>query len=56
MQNSGFFGARTKLATGSGEVEIYSLKTLDEKVGGDIFSLPFSIRVMLESLLRNAGG
>ena len=23
---------------------------------GDVFSLPFSIRVMLESLLRNAGG
>jgi aconitate hydratase len=50
------FGARTKLTTGSDEVEIYSLKTLDEKVEGDVFSLPFSIRVMLESLLRNAGG
>ncbi|MEJ7871519.1 MAG: aconitate hydratase AcnA, partial [Rubrobacteraceae bacterium] len=50
------FGARTKLTTGSDEVEIYSLKTLDEKIDGDIFSLPFSIRVMLESLLRNAGG
>ena len=50
------FGARTKLATGFDEVEIYSLKTLDEKVDGDVFSLPFSIRVMLESLLRNAGG
>jgi hypothetical protein len=24
------FGARTKLNTGSGEVELYSLKTLDE--------------------------
>nr|MBA4116352.1 hypothetical protein [Rubrobacter sp.] len=50
------FGARTKLTTGSDEVEIYSLKTLDEKIDGDVFSLPFSIRVMLESLLRNAGG
>jgi aconitate hydratase len=50
------FGARTKLNTGSGEVELYSLKTLDEEVEGDVFSLPFSIRVMLESLLRNAGG
>jgi aconitate hydratase len=56
MQSNDPFGARTSLATGSGEVEIYSLKTLDEKVGGDVFSLPFSIRVMLESLLRNAGG
>ncbi|MDP9479357.1 MAG: aconitase family protein, partial [Actinomycetota bacterium] len=50
------FGARTTLTTGSDEVEIYSLKALDEKVEGDVFSLPFSIRVMLESLLRNAGG
>ncbi len=50
------FDARTTLNTGSDDVEIYSLKTLDEKVEGDVFSLPFSIRVMLESLLRNAGG
>jgi aconitate hydratase len=50
------FGARTTLKTGSGGVELYSLKTLHENVEGDVFSLPFSIRVMLESLLRNAGG
>src|SRR5215218_4846942 len=50
------FGARETLTTGSGDVDLYSLKILDEKVDGDVFSLPFSIRVMLESLLRNAGG
>src|SRR5215211_6573679 len=50
------FGARTMLETGSADVELYSLKTLNENVDGDVFSLPFSIRVMLESLLRNAGG
>jgi aconitate hydratase len=50
------FGARTTLKTGSGDVELYSLKTLDKNVDADVFSLPFSIRVMLESLLRNAGG
>jgi aconitate hydratase len=50
------FGARTTLETGSADVALYSLKTLDENVDGDVFSLPFSIRVMLESLLRNAGG
>jgi aconitate hydratase A / 2-methylisocitrate dehydratase len=50
------FGARTTLKTDSADVELYSLKTLDENVDGDVFSLPFSIRVMLESLLRNAGG
>ena len=56
MQNNDPFGARTSLTTGSGELEIYSLKTLDEKVEGDVFSLPFSVRVLLESLLRNCGG
>src|SRR5919112_423513 len=50
------FGARTTLKTVSGDVELYSLKTLDKNADGDVFSLPFSIRVMLESLLRNAGG
>ena len=50
------FGSRKSLKTGSGEVTYYSLKTLDEQVEGDVFSQPFSIRVMLESLLRNAGG
>src|SRR3712207_9233649 len=50
------FRSRTTLNIGSGDVELYSLKTLDEYVDGDVFSLPFSIRVMLESLLRNAGG
>jgi aconitate hydratase A / 2-methylisocitrate dehydratase len=50
------FDARVSLTAGPEEVEIYSLKALDEKVDGDVFSLPFSIRVMLESLLRNAGG
>ncbi|HET9927255.1 MAG TPA: aconitase family protein, partial [Rubrobacter sp.] len=50
------FGARTTLETGSADVELYSLKVLDKNVAGDVFSLPFSIRVMLESLLRNAGG
>jgi aconitate hydratase len=50
------FAARTTLKTGSADVGLYSLKTLDENVDGDVFSLPFSIRVMLESLLRTAGG
>ncbi|MDP9478494.1 MAG: aconitase family protein, partial [Actinomycetota bacterium] len=56
MQNNDPFGARKTLATGSGEVAYYSLKDLDEGVSGDVFSLPFSIRVLLEALLRNCGG
>ncbi|MEW6636097.1 MAG: aconitate hydratase [Actinomycetota bacterium] len=56
MQNGGLFETRKTLTVGSREVAYYSLKALDEKVEGDVFSLPFSIRVMLESLLRNCGG
>jgi aconitate hydratase len=56
MPENNAFDARSKLATGSDEVTIYSLKKLDKKVEGDVFSLPFSIRVILESLLRNCGG
>jgi aconitate hydratase len=56
MQYNDSFGARTSLTTGTGDVEIYSLKKVDERVGGDVFSLPFSIRVILESLARNCGG
>jgi aconitate hydratase len=56
MQAKDPFGARTTLSTGSGDVEIYSLKKLDERAGSDVFSLPFSIRVILESLVRNPGG
>ena len=56
MPENNAFDARARLATGADEVTYYSLKKLDEQARGDVFSLPFSIRVMLESLLRNAGG
>jgi aconitate hydratase A / 2-methylisocitrate dehydratase len=56
MPENNAFDAQTTLETESGEVTIYSLKKLDERVDGDIFSLPFSVRVILESLLRNCGG
>ena len=56
MPENNAFDAKSKLATGSDEVTIYSLGKLDEKVEGDVFSLPFSVRVILESLLRNCGG
>src|SRR5215210_2576885 len=56
MQSNNPFDTRKTLTTDSGDVEIYSLKALDERVEGDGFSLPFSVRVLLESLLRNCGG
>jgi aconitate hydratase len=56
MHTNDCFGARTDLRLDSGNLEFYSLKELDERVSGDVFSLPFSVRVLLESLLRNCGG
>src|ERR671914_151105 len=56
MPENNAFDAQIRLDTSAGEVTIHSLKTLDERVEGDIFSLPFSVRVILESLLRNCGG
>ncbi len=56
MPENNAFDAQTGLGTSTGEVIIHSLKRLDERVDGDVFSLPFSVRVILESLLRNCGG
>ncbi|MGF1473547.1 MAG: aconitate hydratase AcnA [Rubrobacteraceae bacterium] len=56
MSDNDSFNTQSKLDTDSGEVQIYSLEKLDEQVSGDVFSVPFSIRVLLESLLRNNGG
>src|ERR671913_289009 len=53
MPDNNAFDAQSRLDTSAGVVTIHSLKRLDEKVEGDVFSLPFSIRVILESLVRN---
>ncbi|HKD36711.1 MAG TPA: aconitate hydratase AcnA, partial [Pirellulales bacterium] len=50
------FGARDTFDTGSGRAAIYRLSKLEEAGIGRISSLPFSIRLLLESLLRNCDG
>ncbi len=48
------FGAKKKLRLSNGdEVNYYSLQTLLDQKIGDVGKLPFSIRVLLESVLRN---
>ena len=47
------FGAESKLTTKSGDYTIFRLGKLAEAKIGDINTLPFSIRVLLEALLRN---
>ncbi|HWL08814.1 MAG TPA: aconitate hydratase AcnA [Planctomicrobium sp.] len=53
MSASNPFGAESLLKTAAGEVTIHRLQKLTELGLGDISRLPFSIRVLLESALRN---
>ena len=50
-QNS--FGARDKLAVGEREYEIFRLEALQREY--DVARLPFSLKVLLENLLRTEG-
>ncbi|HEV3415963.1 MAG TPA: aconitase family protein, partial [Pirellulales bacterium] len=50
------FGARDTFDTGSGRAAIYRLSKLEDAGLGRISALPFSIRMLLESLLRNCDG
>src|SRR3954453_14775253 len=47
------FGSETKLSSKAGDLKIYSLKRLGQLGLGDLDRLPFSIKVLLESCLRN---
>ena len=47
------FGAEAKLKTQSGQYTIYRLPKLIEDGIGDVNTLPFSLRVLLEACLRN---
>ena len=50
------FGAKETLETGSGKAYYYRLSKLQELGHGNIETMPFSIKVMLEALLRNENG
>jgi aconitate hydratase len=50
------FGARDAFNTGSGQAALYRLTRLEEAGLGSIGQLPFSIRILLESVLRNCDG
>jgi aconitate hydratase len=50
------FGARGTFETGGGKAAIYRLSKLEEAGLGHVSALPFSIRLLLESLLRNCDG
>ena len=50
------FDARASFDTGSGSASYYRLEALQEQGLGDVSRLPYSIKVLLESLLRNENG
>ena len=50
------FGARARLETPQGPVTIYRLEVLEKAGIGRINRMPFSIKVLLEAVLRNLDG
>jgi aconitate hydratase len=53
MTNS--FGARSTLTVGASEYEIYRLDSLEQR-GVNLARLPFSLKILLENLLRTENG
>ncbi len=56
MASGNPFGAEAKLNTNSGEYTIFRLRQLIDDGIGDVETLPYSIRVLLEACLRNVDG
>ena len=50
------FGARDTFDSGNGEVGIYRLSKLEEAGLTSVDRLPYSMRVLLEAVLRNCDG
>jgi aconitate hydratase len=56
MRSADSFGTRTALSTGAGTVTIYSLIALEKRGFPNIPRLPYSLRILLENLMRNEDG
>jgi aconitate hydratase len=56
MTSANQFAAEGILKTNSGDYQIYRLRQLIDDGVGDVESLPYSIRVLLEACLRNVDG
>ena len=56
MSNNSPFGSRSTLTTSSGAVTIFRLDKINNEGIADLSRIPFSIRVILESILRNYDG
>src|SRR5437762_4237256 len=56
LRSADSFGTRTTLSTTAGAVTIYSLIALEKRGFPGIARLPFSLRILLENLMRNEDG
>ncbi|MFQ5918782.1 MAG: aconitate hydratase AcnA [Thermoplasmata archaeon] len=55
-QNRDSFGAEATFDTGTGEARLYRLARLEEEGLAEMARLPYTVRILLESLLRNENG
>src|SRR5437762_502308 len=56
MSTVNSFGTRTPLAVGNRAYQMFSLPALQRAGFGDIARLPFSLKILLENLLRHEDG
>lgn len=57
MNGNDFFGSRRNLnVSGLGKLDYFALNSLEKSGIGDLSRLPFTIKILLESLLRNCDG
>src|SRR5581483_6857138 len=56
MSTVNSFGTRTALAVGGRTYQIYSLPTLQKAGFGELERLPYSMKILLENLLRHEDG
>ena len=49
------YGSRASLKTSGGELDFYGLEALEKRVGG-VSRLPFSLKILLEGMLRHEDG
>ena len=56
MSHANSFNARTTIKVGSRSVEIFSLPALQAAGFGEIARLPYSLKILLENLLRHEDG
>ncbi|MDE3074956.1 MAG: hypothetical protein KGJ86_05960, partial [Chloroflexota bacterium] len=50
------FGARARLDTSAGAVSVYRLQALADRASTDLTRLPFTVKVLLENVLRHCDG